>query len=207
VIDQTAPSAAETLSRLVREHGVRGIQLTSMDMPHGVLWDPRTFPVWERAAEAGTPVTSRPGSRIGYVHGTSAVLERFRPYADTLGNAPSPPRKISGSRRLSQRFCACPQAQAHRTSGPYHKCQQSMPPMMALAVAGCLISTPGTSDATSLRRVRMSLGGLRCLTQRDDVMHHSDLTVPSATDAPSDRLLAGVGCLPGLVQGLPIEHA
>jgi hypothetical protein len=91
VIDQTAPSAAETLSRLVREHGVRGIQLTSMDMPHGVLWDPRTFPVWERAAEAGIPVASRPGSRIGYVHGTSAVLERFRPYADTLGNAPSPP--------------------------------------------------------------------------------------------------------------------
>ena len=52
----------------------------------------------------------------------------------------------------------------------------------------------------------MSLGRLRGLTQRDDVMHHSDLTVPSATDAPSDRLLAGVGCLPGLVQGLPIEH-
>ena len=77
---------------------------------------------------------------------------------------------------------------------------------MALAVAECLISTPGTSDATSLRRVRMSLGGLRGLTQRDDVMHYSDLTVSSATDAPPDRLLAGVGCLPGLVQGLPIEH-
>jgi predicted TIM-barrel fold metal-dependent hydrolase len=79
VIDQTAPSAAETLSRLVREHGVRRIQLTSMDMPHGVLWDPRTFPVWERAAEAGIPVTSRPGSRIGYVHGTSAVLGALSP--------------------------------------------------------------------------------------------------------------------------------
>lgn len=61
MIDQTAPSAAETLSRLVREHGVRGIQLTSMDMPHGVLWDPRTFPVWERAAEAGIPVNVAAG--------------------------------------------------------------------------------------------------------------------------------------------------
>jgi hypothetical protein len=51
----------------------------------------------------------------------------------------------------------------------------------------------------------MSLGGLGGLTQRHDVMHHSDLTVPSATDAPPDRLLAGVGCLPGLVQGFRLR--
>jgi L-fuconolactonase len=75
VIDQTAPDAPETLTRLVREQGVRGVRLMPKGMPDGVLWDPKTFAVWERAGELGIPVTV--AAEIQHVPDMPRVVERF----------------------------------------------------------------------------------------------------------------------------------
>jgi predicted TIM-barrel fold metal-dependent hydrolase len=75
VIDQTAPDAPDTLTRLVREQGVRGVRFMPKGMPEGVLEDPRTFPVWERAGELGIPVTV--AAEIQHMPAMPAVVERF----------------------------------------------------------------------------------------------------------------------------------
>jgi predicted TIM-barrel fold metal-dependent hydrolase len=75
VIDQTAPDAPEILTRLVREQGVRGVRMMPKGMPDGVLWDPKTFGVWERAGELGIPVTV--AAEIQHVPGMPQVVERF----------------------------------------------------------------------------------------------------------------------------------
>lgn len=75
VIDQLAPDAAEVLTSLVSEHGVRGLRFMPKGMPDGVLWDPRTFPVWERAGELGIPITV--AAEIDHVPQLGAVVERF----------------------------------------------------------------------------------------------------------------------------------
>jgi predicted TIM-barrel fold metal-dependent hydrolase len=75
VIDQTEQGAAALLSHLVLERGVRGVRLMPKGMPEGVLWDPRTFPVWERAGELGIPVLV--AAEIQHVPAMPAVLERF----------------------------------------------------------------------------------------------------------------------------------
>jgi L-fuconolactonase len=75
VIDQTAPDAADVLAKMVAEHGVRGVRLMPKGMPEGVLWDPQTFAVWERAGELGIPVTV--AAEIQHVPRMPAVVERF----------------------------------------------------------------------------------------------------------------------------------
>ncbi|HEY1777233.1 MAG TPA: amidohydrolase family protein [Solirubrobacteraceae bacterium] len=75
VIDQLAPDAADVLATLVRDHGVRGVRFMPKGMPEGVLWDPRTFPVWERAGELGIPITV--AAEIQHVPQMPAVVERF----------------------------------------------------------------------------------------------------------------------------------
>jgi predicted TIM-barrel fold metal-dependent hydrolase len=75
VIDQTAPAAPNLLTHLVREEGVRGVRFMPKGMPDGVLWDPITFPVWERAGELGIPVTV--AAEIQHLPQLPAVLERF----------------------------------------------------------------------------------------------------------------------------------
>lgn len=75
VIDQTAPDAADTLARLVQERGVRGVRLMPKGRPEGVLWDPMTFGVWQRAGELGIPVTV--AAEIQHVPNMPAVVERF----------------------------------------------------------------------------------------------------------------------------------
>ena len=75
VIDQTAPDAPERLAWLVREHGVRGVRLMPKGMPEGVLWDPKTFGVWERAGELGIPVTV--AAEIQHMPRMPEVVERF----------------------------------------------------------------------------------------------------------------------------------
>lgn len=75
VIDQTARDAAGTLTRLVRDHGVRGVRLMPKGMPEGVLWDPKTFPVWRRAGELGIPVTV--AAEIQHVPAMPPVVEQF----------------------------------------------------------------------------------------------------------------------------------
>ena len=75
VIDQTARDAPVVLTRLVREHNVRGVRLMPKGMPAGVLWDPKTFGVWERAGELGIPVTV--AAEIQHVPQMPQVVERF----------------------------------------------------------------------------------------------------------------------------------
>jgi L-fuconolactonase len=75
VIDQTAPDAPQVLTRLVRDQGVRGVRLMPKGMPDGVLWDPKTFGVWERAGELGVPVTV--AAEISHVPQMPQVVERF----------------------------------------------------------------------------------------------------------------------------------
>jgi L-fuconolactonase len=75
VIDQTASDAPEVLSDLVQNHGVRGVRFMPKGMPEGVLWDPATFPVWERAGELGIPITI--AAEIQHISKMPAVVERF----------------------------------------------------------------------------------------------------------------------------------
>lgn len=75
VIDQTAPDATEVLTRLVSDHGVRGVRLMPKGMPEGVLWDPKTFGIWKRAGELGVPVTV--AAEIQHMPGMPQVVERF----------------------------------------------------------------------------------------------------------------------------------
>jgi len=75
VIDQTAPDAPEVLTRLVRDQGVRGVRLMPKGMPDGVLWDPKTFGVWERAGELGVPLTV--AAEIQHLPEMPQVVERF----------------------------------------------------------------------------------------------------------------------------------
>jgi len=75
VIDQTAPGAAGHLTDLVRSHGVRGVRLMPKGHPPGVLWDPRTFPVWERANELGIPITV--AAELEHLVAMPSVVARF----------------------------------------------------------------------------------------------------------------------------------
>jgi predicted TIM-barrel fold metal-dependent hydrolase len=75
VLDQLAGDAPDVLSALVREHSIHGVRFMPKGMPEGVLWDPRTFAVWERAGELGIPVTI--AAEIDHVPQMPAVLERF----------------------------------------------------------------------------------------------------------------------------------
>jgi L-fuconolactonase len=55
VIDQLAGDAPDVLSDLVENHGVRGLRLMGTKRP-GLLKNPKTFPLWERAAALKIPV-------------------------------------------------------------------------------------------------------------------------------------------------------
>jgi L-fuconolactonase len=75
VIDQTAADAPSVLGNLVENHGVRGVRLMPKGHPPGVLSDPRTFPVWERAAELRIPVLV--AAELEHLPEMVAVVERF----------------------------------------------------------------------------------------------------------------------------------
>ena len=75
VIDQLADDAPAVLTDLVERHGVRGVRFMPKGMPDGVLWDARTFPVWERAGELGIPVTI--AAEIQHLAPMPEVVSRF----------------------------------------------------------------------------------------------------------------------------------
>ena len=75
VINQIAPDAPQILTELVEEHGVRGVRFMPKGMPEGVLWDPASFPVWERAGALRIPITI--AAEIQHVPHMPAVVERF----------------------------------------------------------------------------------------------------------------------------------
>jgi predicted TIM-barrel fold metal-dependent hydrolase len=75
VIDQTASGAPDVLSELVERKGVRGLRLMPKGHPTGVLWDRKTFPVWQRAAELRIPITV--AAEIEHIPHMPQVVERF----------------------------------------------------------------------------------------------------------------------------------
>jgi L-fuconolactonase len=75
VIDQTAPNAPDILSKLVENHGVRGVRLMPKGHPPGVLSNPQTFPVWQHAIDLGIPVLV--SAELEHLPEMPAVVERF----------------------------------------------------------------------------------------------------------------------------------
>ena len=76
VVDPLLPDAPDRLSYWVTERGMRGIRLFTSTQPEGTwLDDPATFPLWERCAALGIPVTVQVMAR--QLHKLRPVLERF----------------------------------------------------------------------------------------------------------------------------------
>jgi L-fuconolactonase len=74
VIDIGDPKAPETLTRLVERDGVRGVRVFP-GRRKGLLDDPRTFPVWERAIALGIPITV--ACNLDELHKMPAVVANF----------------------------------------------------------------------------------------------------------------------------------
>jgi len=75
VIDQTAQDAPQILTDLVTNHAVSGVRLMPKGHSPGVLSDPGTFPVWERATELGIVVTV--AAELEHLHEMPPVIARF----------------------------------------------------------------------------------------------------------------------------------
>jgi L-fuconolactonase len=75
IVDQLAPDAPDKLAYWVEERGVRGVRLFTIEEPEPLIDDPRTLPLWERAAELAIPVCIL--MRPHQVERLPALLERF----------------------------------------------------------------------------------------------------------------------------------
>jgi L-fuconolactonase len=74
VLDQLAGDAPDVLSDLVENHGVRGLRLMARKRP-GILNNPQTFPLWERAATLEIPVCV--AAELTDIDDALAVIARF----------------------------------------------------------------------------------------------------------------------------------
>ena len=74
VIDIADSKAPETLTRLAEKDGVRGVRMFP-GRKKGLLDDPKTFPVWERAISLGMPITV--ACNLDEMHKMPALVERF----------------------------------------------------------------------------------------------------------------------------------
>jgi L-fuconolactonase len=74
VIDIADAKSPETLTRLVEADGVRGVRMFP-GRKKGLLDDPKTFPVWERAIALGIPITV--ACNLDELHKMPAVVRRF----------------------------------------------------------------------------------------------------------------------------------
>jgi predicted TIM-barrel fold metal-dependent hydrolase len=76
IVDPLRPDAPEQLSHWVAERGMRGVRLFTRTEPESTwLDDPRTFPLWERAASLKVPVCVI--TAFDQVPRLQAGLERF----------------------------------------------------------------------------------------------------------------------------------
>ena len=76
ILDPNQSDAPDQLSYWVTQRGTRGIRLFTITEPEGTwLDDPRTFPVWERAASLGIPICIM--TRFHQIPRVRIVLERF----------------------------------------------------------------------------------------------------------------------------------
>jgi len=78
VIDQLADDAPDVLTDLVENKGVRGLRLMGTKRP-GILNNPKTFPLWKRAAALGIPVC------------VAAELPEIPDALDVIGRFPNVP--------------------------------------------------------------------------------------------------------------------
>ncbi len=74
VIDQFAPDAPDRLNELVEKQSVAGLRMMGARGPHA-LSDPRTFPLWERAARLRIPICI--GAKLEELADVRVPLERF----------------------------------------------------------------------------------------------------------------------------------
>lgn len=76
ILDPTQSDAPDQLTYWVKQRGMRGIRLFTTTETEGTwLDDPRTFPVWERAASLGMPICIM--ALFHQIPRVRSVLERF----------------------------------------------------------------------------------------------------------------------------------
>ena len=75
VIDQLAKNAPDVLTELVEKRGVRGVRIMHGKAHDGVLRDPRSIPVWERAGALGIPICL--AARFDEIPDARVMIERF----------------------------------------------------------------------------------------------------------------------------------
>jgi len=75
IVDQLQKDAPDKLTYWVQQRGVRGLRLLTIAEPEALVDDPRTFPLWDRAAALGVPVCIM--TRFHQVPRLPALLERF----------------------------------------------------------------------------------------------------------------------------------
>jgi predicted TIM-barrel fold metal-dependent hydrolase len=76
ILDPTQSDAPDQLTYWVKQRGMRGIRLFTTTETEGTwLDDPRTFPVWERAASLGIPICIM--ALFHQIPRVRTVLERF----------------------------------------------------------------------------------------------------------------------------------
>lgn len=74
-VDPDGETPLETLTQCVDEAGMRGVRLFAISTGKSWLTEPRTFPIWERAAELGIHViVTILGHQLGELR---AMLERY----------------------------------------------------------------------------------------------------------------------------------
>ncbi len=73
-VDQVAPAGPDTLSDLVENHGFHALRLVWNQIPN-VLADPRSFPLWQRAADLGIPIVI--AAQLADIPSLIAPLEKF----------------------------------------------------------------------------------------------------------------------------------
>jgi predicted TIM-barrel fold metal-dependent hydrolase len=73
-VDQIAPEGPDTLSDLVENQGFRALRLVWNQVPN-VLADPRSYPLWQRAADLGIPVVI--AAQLVDIPSLVTPLERF----------------------------------------------------------------------------------------------------------------------------------
>ena len=88
IVDHCAPDAPATLTYWVKERGVRGLRLFTVEEPEVFIDDPRLLPLWERAAELAIPVCLL--MRSHQLERLPSLLERFPQTPVALDHAALP---------------------------------------------------------------------------------------------------------------------
>lgn len=128
-VDQTAPAGPDTLSDLVENSGFSALRLVWNQVPN-VLADPKSYPLWQRAADLGIPVVI--AAQLVDIPSLVTPLERFgnvrvcleHYWANKLGDAPyesiAPVLDLARFPNLSLRVVSNHHAAARQGNGSPH---------------------------------------------------------------------------------------